>query len=104
MPTIHKLTRLDYINILRFYKKKIPHSDRILTLQAEHILASKLCRCIKKLGPTNEARSIGICTKSVINNKGYKRGAFSCKKKQHVTLTRRNPLKSRKTLKRRPII
>ena len=97
MP-IHKLTRLDYINILHFYKKKIPKSDRILTLQAEHILAAKLCRCIKKLGPTNEARSIGVCTKSVINNKGYKRGAFSCKKKQNVTLTRPH---TKKTLKRR---
>ena len=98
MP-IHKLTRLDYINILQFYKKKIPKSDRILTLQAEHILAGKLCRCIKKLGPTNESRSIGICTNSVINNKGFNRGAFSCKKKQHVTLTRSNSVK--KTLKRR---
>jgi hypothetical protein len=95
---MHKLTRLDYINILHFYKKKIPKSDRILALQAEHILAGKLCRCIKKLGPTNEARSIGVCTKSVINNKGYKRGAFSCKKKQKVTLTRH---RTKKTLKRR---
>ena len=94
MP-IHKLTKLDYTNILQFYKKKIPTSVRILKLQAEHLLAEKLCRCIKKLGPTNEARSIGICTKSVINNKGYIRGKFSCKKKQHVTLTRRNTLKKR---------
>ena len=97
MP-MHKLTNLDYANILHFYKKKIPTSARILKLQAEHILAEKLCRCIKKLGPTNEARSIGICTKSVINNKGYKRGTFSCKKKQQVTLTR--PY-NKKTLKRR---
>ena len=98
MP-IHKLTKLDYANILHFYKKKIPTSNKILKLQAEHLLGEKLCRCIKKLGPTNEARSIGICTKTVINNKGYIRGKFSCKKKQHVTLTRRNSLK--KTLKRR---
>ena len=94
MP-IHKLTKLDYTNILHFYKKKIPNSARILKLQAEHLLGEKLCRCIKKLGPTNEARSIGICTKSVINNKGYTRGKFSCKKQQHVTLTRRNTLKRR---------
>jgi hypothetical protein len=98
MP-IHKLTKLDYANILQFYKKKMPNSARILKLQAEHLLAEKLCRCIKKLGPTNEARSIGICTKSVINNKGYTRGKFSCKKQQHVTLTRRKPFK--KTLKKR---
>ena len=96
MP-IHKLTNLDYANILHFYKKKIPKSARILKLQAEHILGKKLCRCIKKLGPTNEARSIGICTQSVINNKGYTRGKFSCKQKQQVILTRPN----NKTLKRR---
>jgi hypothetical protein len=98
MP-IHKLTKLDYANILHFYKKKIPKSARILKLQAEHLLGEKLCRCIKKLDPTNEARSIGVCTKSIINNKGYIRGKFSCKKKQHVTLTRSNSVK--KTLKRR---
>ena len=82
---IHKLTKLDYINILQFYKQKIPTSARILKLQAEGLLSEKLCRCIKKFRPTNESRSIGICTKSVINNKGYTRGNFSCKKKQHVT-------------------
>ena len=97
MP-IHKLTKLDYTNILHFYKKKIPKSARILKLQAGQLLGEKLCRCITKLGPTNEARSIGICTKTVINNKGYKRGAFSCKKKQKVTLTRH---RTKKTLKRR---
>ena len=94
MP-IHKLTKLDYTNILHFYKTKIPTSARILKLQAEQLLSEKLCRCIKKLGPTNEARSIGICTKSVINNKGFIRGKFSCKKKQHVTLTRRKTVKRR---------
>ena len=94
MP-IHKLTKLDYANILHFYKKKIPKSARILKLDAEHILGQKLCRCIKKLGTTNESRSIGICTKSVINNKGFTRGKFSCKKKQHVTLTRRQTVKRR---------
>jgi hypothetical protein len=92
---------MDYANILQFYKKKIPKSARILKLQAETLLGEKLCRCIKKLGPTNEARSIGICTKSVINNKGYARGKFSCKNKQRVTLTRANSTYRTKTLKRR---
>ena len=44
MP-IHKLTKLDYTNILQFYKKKIPTSARILKLQAEQLLSEKLCRC-----------------------------------------------------------
>lgn len=100
MSTIRKLTKRDYINILQFYKKKIPNSSRNLELQAESLLGEKLCRCITKLGPTNKNRSIGICTKTVINNKGYTRGKFSCKKKQYVILSKRKRSK-RKTLKSR---
>jgi hypothetical protein len=47
-------------------------------------MASKLCRCIKKIGTENEARSIGICTKTIFNSKGFTRGNFQCKKKQSV--------------------
>lgn len=71
----------DYILILKFYNKPIPNSKRLIQKHAEKILAEKLCRCIKKLDPINEARSIGICTKTIFNNKGYTRGKFSCKKK-----------------------
>ena len=95
MPMTHKLTNRDYKNILHFYKKKIPTSARNLELQAERLLGEKLCRCITKLGPTNKNRSIGICTKSVINNKGYVRGKFSCKQKQYVILNKRKTLKRR---------
>lgn len=107
---MRKLTKQDYTNILHFYKKKIPKSARNLELHAERLLGEKLCRCITKLGPTNQNRSIGICTKSVINNKGYTRGKFSCKKKQYVILSKRKQSKrkqskrkqsKRKTLKRR---
>jgi hypothetical protein len=55
-------------------------------MEAEKILASKLCKCIKKFDPTNEAKSIGICTKSVVNNKGYQRGKFTCRKKQTIQI------------------
>ena len=81
MSMMRKLTNRDYKNILQFYKQKIPKSSGNLELQAERLLGEKLCRCITKLGPTNKNRSIGICTKTVINNKGYTRGKFSCKKK-----------------------
>ena len=80
-----KINELDYITILQFYNKPIPNSKRLLQKHAEKILAEKLCRCIKKVEPINEARSIGICTKTIFNNKGYTRGKFSCKKRQHVT-------------------
>lgn len=91
-----KINERDYVKILQFYNKPIPNSKRLIQKQAEKILAEKLCRCIKKLEPINEARSIGICTKTIFNNKGYTRGKFSCKKRQHVSFR-----KSRKTRKNR---
>ena len=77
------ITDNDYKKILEYYEKPIPRSKRLLKLEAETILATKLCRCIKKVDVKNESRSIGICTKSVINNKGYTRGKFKCKGKKY---------------------
>jgi hypothetical protein len=50
-------------------------------------MASKLCGCIKKVGP-DEGKSIGICTKTIFNNKGYTRGKFKCKKRRFVQFTK----------------
>jgi len=78
----------DYIDILNYYKVPVPKSKRLLQIEAEKILASKLCKCIKKVSvvskPENEARAIGICTKTIFNNKGYTRGKFKCKGKRYV--------------------
>jgi len=79
-----ELNNKDYINILQYYKKHIPKSKRLLKIEAEKMLASKLCKCIKKVDPINEAKSIGICTKSVINRKGYTRGKFTCRTKPSI--------------------
>lgn len=83
-----ELSNKDYINILEFYDNPIPKSKRLLKAQAEKLISDKLCRCIKKVEPSDEAKSIGICTKTVINNKGYKRGKFNCKGKTSVTLSK----------------
>jgi hypothetical protein len=92
-----ELTTNDYKHILAFYNKPIPKSKRLLKIQAEKLLATKLCKCIKKVDKQNEARSIGICTKTIINNKGFTRGKFTCKKRQSVTLKKRSVTrKSRK--------
>jgi hypothetical protein len=91
-----ELTINDYKHILAFYKKPVPKSKRILKLQAERILSRKLCRCIKKTDKTNESRAIGICTKTVINNKGFTRGKFTCKKKQTIKLSKKNKTKKNK--------
>jgi hypothetical protein len=87
-----ELTTNDYKHILEFYKKPLPKSKRILKFQAERILASKLCRCIKKVEKTNESRAIGICT----NNKGFLRSKFTCKKKQTIKLSKKNKTKKNK--------
>jgi hypothetical protein len=79
-----KLTKNDYTKILEYYKETIPKSTKILKDKAEKILAGKLCRCIKKVDKTNEGKSIGICTKTIFNRKGYTRGKFKCKGKSTV--------------------
>jgi hypothetical protein len=82
------LTQKDYTKILEFYNMTIPKSKRLLEKEAELILSEKLCRCIKKVGDKvkmkNEARAIGICTKTIFNRKGLKRGIFNCTGKRSV--------------------
>lgn len=90
-----KLTIDDYKQILKFYKKNMPKTKRLLKTQSEKLLASKLCRCIKKFDMKNESRAIGICTKTVINNKGYKRGKFSCKNKEKIILSKNKTKKQK---------
>jgi hypothetical protein len=87
-----KLSINDYKQILEFYNIPIPKSKKLLKVEAEKIMANKLCRCIKKIDPEFEEKSIGICTKTIFNNKGYTRGKFKCKGKKYVTFrkTRKN--------------
>ena len=89
----------DYKKILEFYDKPIPKSKRLLKIEAETIMVNKLCRCIKKIEPENEARSIGICTKTIFNNKGFTRGKFKCKGKKYVTFRKTTSNKTRKNNK-----
>jgi hypothetical protein len=84
-----ELTNNDYKRILEFYNKTIPKSKRLLRIQAKKILFTKLCRCIKKIDKENETRAIGICTKTIINNKGFTRGKFTCKKKETISLKKK---------------
>lgn len=88
------LTHTDYIKILKYYKMRIPNSAKTVKRAAEQMVATKLCRCIKKVGSIGEPaaigeqRSIGVCTRSVITRKGLRRGSFKCAKKR-VTLFKR---------------
>jgi hypothetical protein len=89
------LTNKDYINILKFYKLAVPRSKRLLKIAAEKVLNDKLCKCIKKVSKNdpkndtkNEKKSIAICTKSIFQNKGLRRGKFTCKKKRTLQMTK----------------
>jgi hypothetical protein len=85
-----RLTNKDYISILKYYNKNIPKSKMLIKAQAEKIMAQKLCKCIKKIDPIYEAKSIGICTKTIFNRKGLTRGQFQCKKTQSVKFRKNN--------------
>ena len=84
-----ELTIQDYKDILNYYKLSIPKSKKMLKVQAEKIMSEKLCKCIKRLDPQNEARSIGICTRTIFNNRGFKRGKFTCTKKRSVQIKKK---------------
>ena len=88
-----KLTNKDYKTILTFYKVDLSAlSSKEIKTKAEHYLAMKLCKCIKKIkgsgasgtGASDEKRAIAICYNSVLKKKNLKVFKFSCKKK--VTL------------------
>jgi hypothetical protein len=91
-----ELNKNDYIKILKYYNVSIPKSIRLLKKKAEEIMGTNLCRCIKKVDPINESKSIGICTKSVINSKGFTRGSVKCKGKQSIKLYKSKKNKTQK--------
>jgi hypothetical protein len=96
-----RLTKKDYTSILNYYKIKY---DKLTPLQiknnAESILATKLCKCIKKVS-SDESKAIAICTNSVLQKKYLKAFRFTCKKKAQFIAKkgRKNGIKLLKTRK-----
>lgn len=92
-----KLLLKDYKNILDFYNIPKPKSNKQIKEKAEDIMATKLCKCIKKIKTTdinvnkgvNEGKAIAICSKSIFTKKGYKRSAFNCLGKRKVNITKK---------------
>ena len=79
-----KLSRTDYITILNYYDLPIPDNNSILIKDAENILATKLCRCIKKVkakqnNKKNEKRPIAICKNSIFGRRNLNISRFTCK-------------------------
>ena len=92
---VKKITNNEYIKILDFYKIPIPKTKKLIQKEAENILSEKLCKCIKQIDVA-EPLSIGICTKSIFNKKGFTRGKFRCKNKRFVTFRKTSSKKTRK--------
>ena len=77
------LTTTDYKNILKYYKiADTQLKPREIKEKAEHLLATKLCKCIKKVSAKrkSEAKAIAICNNSVIKKKKLAIFKFTCKK------------------------
>lgn len=98
-----KITSKDYKSILSYYNQPIPNSIKLLKEKAEKILAEKLCKCIKRVEPINEQKSIGICTKTIFNSRGLTRGIFKCKGKRKVEFRKTNKKNKNKNNKTRKI-
>ena len=99
-----RLTHKDYMAILRFYSKDgSSMSKKQVKIIAEDILANKLCRCIKKVESKkkDKARSIAICTDSVLRKKNLKGHGFKCKTKPKLlkSVTKRNSKSSKRLSK-----
>ena len=97
-----KLSISDYKKILKFYKLSVPKNKKTLEKKANKIIADKFCSCIKKVQQKfrEEGIAIGICTNSVINRKGYKRGKFKCKKRRTINLHKGGKRKKKTRRKR----
>lgn len=104
------LTLQDYKSILQYYNISYTNlkSKKIKDI-AEEVLATKLCRCIKKVSPSKtnisnksvKTRAVSICKNSVINKKALSISTFKCKKKPRLIPfknTRKRIKKSKKKL------
>lgn len=112
-------TYKDHVRILEFYKMRVPRSARQAKMDAERVLASKLCRCIRAVKGTRKGTrkgagkgkgrntrkySIGastaICRSAVLLKKGVTASRFTCKKKPRLIPTVRNQRTSGQVLRR----
>jgi len=85
------LSKKDYVTILKYYKAPIPTNYDTIRKNAEKLISTKLCRCINKLESTINNASVGACTRTVINAKGYRRGAFRCTRKNNPAIKLKTP-------------
>jgi hypothetical protein len=77
-----ELSSTEYKKIAQFYDIPKPSNKSYKDI-AEHILAGKLCKCIKKVQSRRqipEKAAIGVCRESIFTNRGLDFYTFKCKK------------------------
>jgi hypothetical protein len=93
------MNQSDYTKILKFYNIPLPKIKSKRKKMAEDILATKLCRCIKKVSKktqkkkTKEQDAIRICRNSVLSRKKIKNHSFTCKIKPSFRAKKGSTLK-----------
>lgn len=108
-----ELTNNDYNAILKYYGIPLSNKNKKKNkVIAEHLLATKLCRCIKKVKKTttlSEKSTIAVCNNSIFRKRNIKYNKFSCKngykfvknKKTRRNLSKTGKVKFNKTRKSR---
>jgi len=108
-----KLNQKDFKSILKYYKIKFDdYTKEKIQKTAEDVLATKMCRCIKKVNKkeninnlisntknNNESKAIAICTNSIFKKKQLNIFGVTCKKKYNL---KRNKQNTHKLLKLKP--
>jgi len=90
---ITELSNTDYNAILKYYSVPINykhmHKNKLV---AEHLLATKLCRCIKKVKKNDNVSNksaIAICNNSIFKNRNLKIHKYGCDKKYRLIKNRK---------------
>ena len=91
------LTKKDYLDILAYYNIKVKKGTSLNKIRnkAEHILVTKLCKCIKKVDIPNEGRAIALCKNSVMTKKNLGFYKFKCKKTARFIKKKNNKSKKK---------
>ena len=77
-----ELSSMDYRKIAHFYQIPKPNNKSYKEI-SEDVLASKLCKCIKKVRTSrqvDESAAIGVCSDSIFKNRNIDFYNFKCKK------------------------
>ena len=79
------LNTSDYKKIVKYYNIKNTGKQTYKEL-AEDLLATKLCKCIKKVNNNvnNEKSSIAICRKNIFQNRDIDFYTFKCRKSRKL--------------------